>query len=178
MIAKLQDKVSLVRPETHKKYIAYKLKRDIAEFRPDILHRCLLALQDSPLNKAGLLKVYIHTMDNVLIELDPSCRVFFASQQIPRTELKFYALMAQVLEKLRVRAVNSSKTLLKVIKNPITLHLPTDCPRIGMSVKGKLVKLHEYVPQITANPGPVVIVVGAVAKGDPGMIFQLPRKGQ
>ena len=75
MIAKLQDKISLVTPSTHKKYIATKLKMDIATFRPDIVHRCLLTLQDSPLNKAGLLKVYIHTMDNVLIELDPSCKV-------------------------------------------------------------------------------------------------------
>ena len=75
MIAKLKDKVSLITPTTHKKYITTKLKKEIAVFRPDIVHRCLLALQDSPLNKAGLLQVYIHTMDNVLIEIDPSCRV-------------------------------------------------------------------------------------------------------
>jgi rRNA small subunit pseudouridine methyltransferase Nep1 len=75
LIAKLKDKISLVTPETHKKYIATKLKKDIAIFRPDIIHRCLLSLQDSPLNQAGLLKVFIHTMDGVLIEVDPSCRV-------------------------------------------------------------------------------------------------------
>ncbi len=55
-----------------------------------------------------------------------------------------------------------------MVKNPITLHLPTDCPKIGMSVNGVLVKLHEYVPQLTVKPGPIVMVVGAVAKGDPG----------
>jgi rRNA small subunit pseudouridine methyltransferase Nep1 len=75
MIAKLRDKVSLVTPGTHKKYITEKLKMEIAVFRPDIVHRCLLSLQDSPLNKAGLLKVFVHTLDNVLIEFDPSCRV-------------------------------------------------------------------------------------------------------
>lgn len=75
MIAKLKDKISLVTPSTHKKYITNTLKMDIATFRPDILHRCLLSLQDSPLNKAGLLRVYVHTLDNVLIEIDPSCRV-------------------------------------------------------------------------------------------------------
>lgn len=130
VIASLKDKISLVTPETHKKYITEKLKKEISLFRPDIAHRCLLSLQDSPLNKAGLLRVYVHTMDNVLIEIDPSCRVISISTQIPRTEKKFYALMAQVIEKLKVRAVNSSKTLLKVIKNPITDHIPADCPRV------------------------------------------------
>jgi rRNA small subunit pseudouridine methyltransferase Nep1 len=132
MIAKLKDKISLVTSETHKKYITQKLNKDIAEFRPDIVHRCLLTLQDSPLNKAGLLKVFIHTMDNVLIEVDPSCRVACADQ-IPRTERKFYQLMAQLLEKLKIRAINSSKTLLRVIKNPITNHLPADCLKVGWS---------------------------------------------
>ena len=75
MIGKFKDKIELLQPDKHKKHIAFKLKRDIAEFRPDILHRCLLAILDSPLNKAGLLKVYIHTIDNVLIEVDPSIRV-------------------------------------------------------------------------------------------------------
>ena len=167
MIAKLRDKVSLIRPETHKKYITNKLNKDISIFRPDIVHRCLLALQDSPLNRAGLLRVFIHTMDGVLIEIDPSCRVG-PPHQIPRTENRFCVLMAQVLEKLRVRAVNSSKTLLKVVKNPVTDHFPPDCPRIGTSVNGRLVKLHEYVPKLAASPGPVVLVVGAVSKGDPG----------
>lgn len=129
MIARLQEKVSLVTPGTHKKYITTQLKKDIATFRPDILHRCLLTIQDSPLNKAGLLKVLVHTMDNVLIEFDPSCRVEL-NNQIPRTEEKFYQLMAQVLEKLRIRAVNSSKTLIKVVKNPVTDHLPTDCLKV------------------------------------------------
>lgn len=75
MIARLKEKISLVTAETHKKYIANVLKKDIATFRPDIVHRCLVTLQDSPLNKAGLLRVYVHTIDNVLIEIDPSCRV-------------------------------------------------------------------------------------------------------
>lgn len=79
--------------------------------------------------------------------------------------------MAQVIEKLRVRAVNSSKTLLKVVKNPVSLHLPTDCLKVGASVNGRLVKLHEYVPKVTEKSGPIVMVVGAVSKGDPGSLF-------
>jgi hypothetical protein len=33
--------------------------------------QCLLTLLDSPLNKAGLLQVYIHTAKGVLIEVNP-----------------------------------------------------------------------------------------------------------
>lgn len=36
-----------------------KFKKDPADCRPDILHQCLLMLQDSPLNQAGKLQVNI-----------------------------------------------------------------------------------------------------------------------
>jgi len=48
--------------------------------------QCLLMLMDSPLNRAGLLQVYIHTEKNVLIEINPSTR-------IPRTFDRFCGLM-------------------------------------------------------------------------------------
>lgn len=48
--------------------------------------QCLLTLLDSPLNKAGLLQVYIHTAKGVLIEVNPHVR-------IPRTFKRFSGLM-------------------------------------------------------------------------------------
>jgi rRNA small subunit pseudouridine methyltransferase Nep1 len=59
-----------------------------ADYRPDILHQELLALLDSPLNKVGKLKVYIHSASNVLIEVNPKCR-------IPRTYKRFAGLMGR-----------------------------------------------------------------------------------
>lgn len=50
--------------------------------------QCLLTLLDSPLNKAGLLQVYIHTAKGVLIEVNPSVR-------IPRTFKRFSGLMGE-----------------------------------------------------------------------------------
>ena len=47
-------------------------------------------LLDSPLNKAGLLQVYIHTAKNVLIEVHPQCR-------IPRIYSRFCGLMGEPL---------------------------------------------------------------------------------
>jgi rRNA small subunit pseudouridine methyltransferase Nep1 len=51
----------LLNSDEHKTYIIKKLKKDFSDYRPDILHSCLLALMDSPLNKAGYLNVYVHT---------------------------------------------------------------------------------------------------------------------
>ncbi len=50
--------------------------------------KCLLTLLDSPLNKAGLLQVYIHTAKGVLIEVNPHVR-------IPRTFKRFSGLMGE-----------------------------------------------------------------------------------
>ena len=60
--------------------------RDPSEHRPDIVHQVLLALMDSPLNKAGHLHVLMLTKKNVLIEISPHTR-------IPRTFKRFCGLM-------------------------------------------------------------------------------------
>lgn len=79
--------------------------------------QCLLTLLDSPLNKAGMLQIYIHTAKGVLIEVNPQIR-------IPRTFKRFGGLMVQLLQRLSIRSVNGSEKLLKVIKNPVTDHFP------------------------------------------------------
>ncbi len=58
--------------------------------RPDIVHMCLLNALSSPLNKEGLLRVYIHTFDDRIIFIDPSTR-------IPRHYMRFVGLMEQLL---------------------------------------------------------------------------------
>uniref|UniRef100_A0A9J2P0W7 18S rRNA (pseudouridine-N1)-methyltransferase n=1 Tax=Ascaris lumbricoides TaxID=6252 RepID=A0A9J2P0W7_ASCLU len=132
-------------------------KKDPADYRPDILHQCLLMLLDSPLNRANLLQIYIHTTNNVLIEVSPQTR-------IPRTFDRFCGLMVQLLHKLSIRAAESSVKLLKVIRNPVSVHLPVGCRKIVTSFQAaSFVKCSEI-----AKPGddrPVVIVVGGFARG-------------
>ncbi|XP_025421286.1 ribosomal RNA small subunit methyltransferase NEP1 isoform X2 [Sipha flava] len=76
----------LLNPDEHG-HILRKHGRELGNCRPDITHQCLLMLFDSPLNRAGLLQVYIHTENNVLIEINPQTR-------IPRTFKRFAGLMA------------------------------------------------------------------------------------
>jgi rRNA small subunit pseudouridine methyltransferase Nep1 len=137
--------------------ILNKAGRDFSTARPDITHQCLLMLFDSPLNRAGLLQVYIRTANNVLIEINPSTR-------IPRTFKRFAGLMVQLLHKYSITAAESTVKLLKVIKNPVTDHLPPGCRKVLMSFSAdkKPVKPSTLVPE---GEEPICIVVGAIAKG-------------
>jgi len=136
--------------------ILRKLNKDFTQARPDITHQCLLMLLDSPLNRAGLLQVFIHTANNVLIEVNPQTR-------IPRTFSRFAGLFVQLLHKFSVKASDSSIKLLKVIKNPITDHLPIGCKKLLMSYTAERVaKPSEIIPE---SDEPICVVIGAIAKG-------------
>lgn len=154
--------------------------RDPGTCRPDITHQSLLMLFDSPLNRAGLLQVYIHTAHNVLIEINPQTR-------IPRTLKRFGGLMGayddggsqcqstidintfashstvQLLHKMSIRATDTATKLMKVIKNPITDHLPVGCKKYVMSFTGALKKPSELVPAVDE---PIALVIGAFAHGN------------
>ncbi|ELT87609.1 hypothetical protein CAPTEDRAFT_161336 [Capitella teleta] len=151
---KVGKEFELLNCDKHKG-LGKKHKRDISQCRPDITHQCLLMLLDSPLNRAGLLQIYLHTEKNVLIEINPQTR-------IPRTFDRFCGLMVQLLHKLNIRAADGNKKLLKVIKNPITDHLPTGCEKICTSFSADVVvDIKTLVPE----DRPIVFVVGGMARG-------------
>jgi rRNA small subunit pseudouridine methyltransferase Nep1 len=162
--------------ERHSALLSKRYK-DVTVFRPDIVHQCLLMLLDSPLNRAGLLRVFIHTRDNVLIDIHPQTR-------IPRTYDRFAGLFVQLLDKQKIRASNSSLTLLKLVRNPVTDHLPVGTRVFGTSVRADYVHARELVPTATSalfSPAPaaasssapgsalltqqLAIVIGAMAHG-------------
>lgn len=61
-----------------------------------------------------------------------------------------------------MRASDGPMKLLKVIKNPITNHLPVGCRKILMSFSAsKVLNPREFVP----TEDPIAIVVGAMAHG-------------
>ena len=146
----------IINSDDHRNLIK-KMNKSFEDFRPDVLHHCLLNLFESPLNKAGMLQVYIRTKENVLIEISPKTK-------IPRTIKRFCGLMGQLLQKYRIRAMNSSEVLIKIIKNPITQYIPFGCPIISTSEKSKTVKLEDYINNLKSNN--VAFVIGAISKGD------------
>ncbi|CAB9516027.1 small subunit methyltransferase NEP1 [Seminavis robusta] len=153
----------LLNCDDHRDLCKKKLHKDPNIFRPDILHQELLALLDSPLNKAGMLKIYIQTSKNVLIDVNPAIR-------IPRTYKRFAGLMVQLLHKLKIKASSESTTLLKVIKNPFSQYLPPGTRCYGMSCEGTLYSpvamAKALVPAVPDDsPAPTCFVVGAMSTG-------------
>lgn len=155
----------LLNCDDHRELCKKKLRVDPNSFRPDILHQVLLSLLDSPLNKAGLVKVYIQTKTKVLIDVNSSIR-------IPRTYKRFAGLMVQLLHKMKIKAGTESTTLLKIIKNPFSQHLPPGTRCYGFSCEGTLyspIALAKTVvpvdPEISASQPPTCLVVGAMSTG-------------
>lgn len=133
--------------------------KSLTDYRPDITHQCLLALLDSPLNKAGKLLVYLRTSKNVLIEINPHIR-------IPRTFKRFCGLMVQLLHKLSIRSIDGPEKLIKVIKNPLSDHLPPNIRKITLSGDAPTVKLSSWVPSTTKMEESVAVFIGAMAHGN------------
>ncbi|CAK9296998.1 unnamed protein product [Gordionus sp. m RMFG-2023] len=165
-IKKIPDKLLIIVLENASLEII-KIYTDLSNLRPDIVHQCLLMLMDSPLNLSGHLKVYIHTQKNVLIEINPRTR-------IPRTIERFSGLMVQLLQNLSIQSVQSEEKLLKIIKNPVSNHIPIGFMKFGTSVLSSIsMKPFELITLIndkTENPDKIineryVFVVGAMAHG-------------
>ncbi|XP_045796764.1 ribosomal RNA small subunit methyltransferase NEP1-like [Trifolium pratense] len=155
-IAKVGKTYQLLNPDEHASFLLSQKKKP-DDYRPDICHQALLSILDSPLNKAGRLKmVYIRTEKGVLIEVRPDTR-------IPRTFKRFAGLMLQLLQELRIS--DGGKRLLRIIKNPVTQYLPTNSWKAGLSSSSKkVVNMKDYLSTIPSNLD-LVFVVGAMAYG-------------
>lgn len=81
-----------------------------------------------------------------------------------------FLLSVQLLHKLSVRAADGPQRLLRMIKNPVSDHLPAGCPRYATSFKaGDSVCPRTLVPK----EGPAVVVIGAFAHGAVGLSSHL-----
>lgn len=92
--------------------------------------------------------------------------------------------MVQLLYKMSIKSASAggNQKLLKVIKNPITSHLPVGCKKWGTSFQSdNLIQPSDLVPTSTDLDGnqeggdgrnveelPVVVVIGAMAHGQTG----------
>ena len=74
--------------------------------RPDIVHVSLLLALNSPLNQEGMLNIYVHTLENYVITVNPKVR-------IPKNYNRFVGLMEQLLKYGKVPP-KSEKPLLYV----------------------------------------------------------------
>lgn len=154
--AKVGGEYVILSSDKHANFLR-KQRKDPADYRPDILHQCLLNLLDSPLNREGKLRVFFRTSKNVLVDVSPQCR-------IPRTFDRFCGLMVQLLHKLSIRAAETTQKLMSVVKNPVSNHLPVGSRKMLMSYNvPELTLPNKLVSPDTDEP--LVLVIGGIARG-------------
>ena len=165
-LGNIKKNPQIINCDDHYKIIK-SMKKKLEEFRPDIIHQCLLNLFDSPLNKVGLLQVYIHTNKNALIEINPKTR-------IPRTFKRFSGLFSQLFLKNEIGTEDTNEgkkeIFLKILNTKIE-NLIEDIPKILLSEKGRLVDIDIYCKNLEENlktkkNRDICFIIGTNPKGD------------
>ncbi len=121
--------------------------------RPDIVHFFLMNAQESILNHAGLLRVYVHTRNNDVIKIRPETR-------LPKAYHRFVGLMEHVFQNKYVPDKENPLLYLEKMSLPA---LAKDCGGkiIVLSENGRRVKLGEY-----DIPEDVTFIIGGFPSGD------------
>lgn len=130
-----------------------RLDDNLKRGRPDITHFALLEALGSPLNKEGLLQVYIHTREDYVITVDPSTR-------LPRNYNRFIGLMEQLFQLGKVPS--EGETLLKLEQKTLQqLLAETEADHVlAFSREGKPKTLQEAVSSLKPKQKPAIIVGG------------------
>jgi rRNA small subunit pseudouridine methyltransferase Nep1 len=126
-----------------------KLKDGFRRGRPDLVHLTLLSATSTPLHQEGKARVYIHTLDDVVLEFEGGTRP-------PKSYARFRNLMEKILVErpqsglVRVR----ESTLPELLKSIGTDHTT------GLSVQGARVRLEALADDLVKRKNPAVVVGG------------------
>ncbi|XP_955326.1 uncharacterized protein TA18685 [Theileria annulata] len=123
-----QSKLSLLQEHLH----FHNTEEDIngSDYRPDIVHFCLLSIQDSILNKEGKIQVYLETLQGSVFKVSNSFRV-------PRTFKVFNKVFSAFLQsKSKELRTESGELLLEsvgsleelVLESSIKIAIDNRCP--------------------------------------------------
>ncbi len=134
-----------------------KLEENEKRGRPDIVHFSLLEALGSPLNREELLRIYVHTINDYVVTVNPETR-------LPRNYDRFVGLMEQLFELGRVPPTGQillklePKTRAQLLNEINATHVT------AFSRRGSPHTLEEVVSRLPAEEMPVVIV-GAFPHG-------------
>ncbi|MFQ6076373.1 MAG: 16S rRNA methyltransferase [Candidatus Bathyarchaeia archaeon] len=121
--------------------------------RPDIVHLSLLEAMGSPLNREGMLRVYVHTVNDRVLRFDPKIR-------LPRNYDRFKGLMEQLYEMGRVPP--QGPALAELEKKSLEVLLDEVKPEyvLALSRIGRPRSLEEVMLALSAWREPAVLVGG------------------
>ncbi|HOQ25636.1 MAG TPA: hypothetical protein PLF76_02740 [Methanomassiliicoccaceae archaeon] len=126
--------------------------------RPDIVHQCLSLCQGSRLNRAGMLHAYVHTRNDIVIEIEPTTR-------IPPNQVEFLQLMGRLLDGGGVDGYKARNMTFRSLMNDLDVSMV-----IAMSPDGQDVPLSE----VMGGHEDLAVIVGAFPCGDyRGPVYEL-----
>lgn len=126
--------------------------------RPDIIHICLLEALSSPLNRVGSLNVWINTLQDFTIKINPKTR-------LPRDYNRFKSLIEQVFTNGKAPK-NTSEPLLKLKKQSLKELIEELKPSftIAMTSHGESITLENLGKKLSTEKHPLVFI-GAYPSG-------------
>jgi rRNA small subunit pseudouridine methyltransferase Nep1 len=138
-----------------KHYWAMKSLKDFwKRGRPDITHLILLNVLGFPASKRGLVKVYVHTINDMVITFHPSIR-------LPRNYNRFVGLMEQLFKVGRVPP-NSDTPLMTIkacnLSNLINSIRPSKT--ILLTSAGERIHPNDLAKMLVKEDNPAVIIGG------------------
>jgi rRNA small subunit pseudouridine methyltransferase Nep1 len=126
-----------------------KLSDDSKRGRPDLVHLTLLSITSTPLYQSGRVKVYIHTRENVVLELKEQTRP-------PKSYARFRDLVQKLLNE------EPQTGLITVYEGSVPLLLDrigADLV-VGLSTQGKTTTLEELARELSTKKNPAVLIGG------------------
>jgi len=130
-----------------------KIEQSLKRGRPDIVHFALLEALGSPLNREGLLQVYVHTLTDHVITVNPNAR-------LPRNYSRFVGLMEQLFEFGGVPPIGTALLTLRHQTLGQLFQEIKPSYTVAFSRIGKPKTLEETVSELSKRKKPAVLVGG------------------
>lgn len=121
--------------------------------RPDLAHFALLEATSTPLYHSGLLRVYVHTISDYVIELGDRVR-------LPRSYFRFEGLMMQLYEKGNLASGSNELIRMAKIDFMKLLEKIRASPTIGLSRRGRPSNYQKVAKRLSEKNEPALVVGG------------------
>jgi len=125
--------------------------------RPDIVHFSLLEALGSPLNREGILKVFVHTNQDYVISMVPETR-------LPRNYMRFIGLIEQLFEHGMVPKTGKALLTLQRKGLPKLLNEIKPTYVVAFSRIGRAITLEEAISRLS-NRERLAVIIGGFPTG-------------
>ncbi len=124
--------------------------------RPDIIYHLLAIVMESILNKKGGMRIWIHTRNNLILEISPETR-------LPKSYNRFVGLMEDLFEKGEIKY--EEKTLLRIHNGDVAkmINLSESGNIKVLSPVGKMTQVPELLDSGNEN---ISFLIGGFSEGD------------